>query len=88
LNAALARNWWALGIIGLLGIAVGVIALVMPAATMLALVLLFAAMLVDGVFAIVAARQHERWGWLILEGVADIFAGAIAVLWRGIAVLL
>jgi uncharacterized membrane protein HdeD (DUF308 family) len=92
LNAALARNWWALAIRGLLGIAVGVIALVMPAATMLALVLLFAAyMLVDGVFAIVAAvraaRQHERWGWLILEGVADILASAIAVLWPGITVL-
>jgi uncharacterized membrane protein HdeD (DUF308 family) len=92
LNAALVRNWWALAIRGFLGIAVGVIALVTPAAAMLALVLLFAAyVLVDGVFAIVAAlraaRQHERWGWLILEGVADILAGTITVLWPGITVL-
>jgi hypothetical protein len=77
---------------GFLGIAVGVIALVTPAAAMLALVLLFAAyVLVDCVFAIVAAlraaRQHERWRWLILEGVADILAGTITVLWPGIAVL-
>jgi uncharacterized membrane protein HdeD (DUF308 family) len=67
LNAALVRNWWALAIRGFLGIAVRVIAFVMPVAAMLALVLLFAAyVLVDGVFAIVAAlraaRQHERWG--------------------------
>ena len=92
LNAVLARNWWALAIRGLLGIAVGVIAFLMPAATMLALVLLFAAyMLVDGVFAIVAAvraaRQHERWAWLVLEGLADIAAGAIAVVWPGITVV-
>ena len=61
---------------GVVGIVVGVIAFVMPAATMLALVLLFAAyMLVDGVFAIIAAvragRQHDRWGMLVLEGLAD-----------------
>lgn len=92
LSAVLARNWWAIAIRGVLGIVVGVIAFIMPAATMLALVLLFAAyMLVDGVFAIVAAvraaRRHDRWGLLVLEGVADIAAGAIAVLWPGITLL-
>jgi uncharacterized membrane protein HdeD (DUF308 family) len=66
----------AVAIRGVLGVAVGVIALVLPAVTMLALVLLFAAYtLVDGVLAIVAAwraaRTHERWGLLALEGVAD-----------------
>jgi uncharacterized membrane protein HdeD (DUF308 family) len=64
----------------------------MPAATMLALILLFAAyMLVDGVFAIVAAvraaRQRDRWGLFVLEGVADIAAGVIAVLWPGITLV-
>lgn len=92
MSAVLARNWWALAIRGVLGIAVGLIALVLPAATMLALVLLFAAyMLVDGVFAIIAAvraaRQHERWSLLALAGVADIVAGGIAVVWPGITVL-
>lgn len=91
-NTALAGKWWAIAIRGLLGIVVGIIAFVMPAATMLALVLLFAAyMLVDGVFAIIAAvrsaQQHDRWGLLVLEGLADIAAGAIAVLWPGITVL-
>jgi uncharacterized membrane protein HdeD (DUF308 family) len=92
LSAALARNWWAISIRGLLGIAVGVITFLVPGATMLALVLLFAAyMLVDGIFAIIsavrAARQRERWGLLVLEGIVDIVVGAIAVAWPGITVL-
>jgi uncharacterized membrane protein HdeD (DUF308 family) len=91
-SAVLARNWWAFAIRGVLGIAVGLITFVIPAATMLALVLLFAVyMLLDGVFSIVAAvraaRQHDRWGLLALEGVADLVAGAIAVLWPGITVV-
>src|SRR3984893_12973960 len=92
LSAVLARNWWAVAIRGVVGMAVGVIAFIMPAATMLALILLFAAyMLVDGVFAIVAAvraaRQRDRWGLFVLEGVADIAAGVIAVLWPGITLV-
>jgi uncharacterized membrane protein HdeD (DUF308 family) len=92
MSALLARNWWVMAIRGLLGVAVGVTALVLPAATMLALVLLFAAyMLVDGAFAIIAAvraaRAHERWGLLALEGVADIVAGVIALIWPSITVL-
>lgn len=92
LSAVLARNWWAVAIRGVLGIVVGVIAFVIPAATMLALVLLFGAyMLVDGVFAIIAAvraaRRHDRWGLLVLEGVVGFVAAAIAVLWPGITLL-
>ena len=91
-GAVLVRNWWAIAVRGVVGISVGLIAFVMPAATMLALILLFAVyMLVDGVFAIVAAvraaRQHDRWGLLALEGVADLVAGVIAVLWPGITVV-
>ena len=92
MGAVLVRNWWAIAVRGVVGILVGLIAFVMPAATMLALILLFAAyMLVDGVFAIIAAvgaaRRHDRWGLLVLEGLADIVAGVIAVLWPGITVL-
>src|SRR5260370_42086907 len=42
MSAVLARNWWALAIRGVLGIAVGLLALVLPAAPMLVLVLVFA----------------------------------------------
>jgi uncharacterized membrane protein HdeD (DUF308 family) len=92
MSAALAQNWWAIALRGVLAIVFGLIALFVPAATMLSLVLLFAAyMLVDGVLAIVAAvraaRQRERWGLLVLEGVVDIIAGVVAFLWPGITVI-
>ncbi len=91
-GSVLQRNWWAVAIRGVLGIVVGVIALLMPAATMLALVLLFAAyMVVDGIFAIVAAvraaHRGDRWGFLVLEGIVSVAAGALAVLWPGLTVL-
>lgn len=92
MSAALARNWWAVALRGVFAILFGIIALVLPVVTIAALVLLFAAyMVADGIFAIVAAvraaRQHERWGWLVLEGIADLAAGAIAFLWPLITVV-
>ncbi|MGA7330030.1 MAG: DUF308 domain-containing protein [Rhodomicrobium sp.] len=48
-------------------------------------------LLVDGAFAIAsavrAARRHERWGLLVLDGIASIAAGVVALLWPGITVL-
>jgi uncharacterized membrane protein HdeD (DUF308 family) len=89
LSEVLADSWWAVGLRGLFAIAFGLICLLVPPAAILALVLLFSAyMLVDGVFAIAsgikAARNGERWGLLILEGVVDIAAGAIAFIWPAI----
>jgi uncharacterized membrane protein HdeD (DUF308 family) len=88
----LAKNWWAIGIRGALGILFGLIALFLPGATMLSLVLVFAAYaFLDGVLGIVsavrAARENERWGYLVLEGLVDIAAAAVAVLWPGITVV-
>lgn len=88
----LARNWWAIALRGVFAILFGIVALVLPSVTIAALVLLFAAyMLVDGIFAIVAAvnaaRRHERWGWLIVEGIVDLIAGAIAVVWPLVTVI-
>jgi uncharacterized membrane protein HdeD (DUF308 family) len=85
-EAVLARNWWAIALRGAFAILFGIIAILMPGVTIASLVLLFAAyMLVDGVLAIVAgvraARKHERWGALILEGIVDLVAGAIAIVW-------
>jgi len=89
LSEVLADSWWAVGLRGILAIAFGLICVVVPPAAMLALILLFSAyMLVDGVFAIAsgikAAHNGERWGLLILEGIVDIAAGAIAFLWPAI----
>ena len=92
LIGVLSRNWWAIALRGVIGILFGLVALFLPGATMLSLVLLFAAyLLVDGVFGIVsavrAARQHERWGFLLLEGIIDIITAVIMVLWPGITVI-
>lgn len=85
MSAQLARNWWAMALRGAFGIVFGLIALLMPGVTIGALVLWFAAyMLADGIFAIVAgvraAARQERWGGLILEGIVDLLAGAVAFL--------
>ena len=82
-RAALARNWWALVIRGVIAVAFGLAALVAPGVVAATLVLVFGAYaLVDGVFAIIAAvlalGKHERWGLLLLEGVLGIVAGAAA----------
>lgn len=91
-TGALAQNWWAIGIRGVLGILFGLVALALPGATMLSLVLLFGAYaFVDGAFGIVsgvkAAGRNDRWGVLVLEGLANIAFAAVAVLWPGITVV-
>jgi uncharacterized membrane protein HdeD (DUF308 family) len=92
MSGVLAENWWAIALRGVLAILFGIIAFAAPGATILSLVLLFSAyMLVDGVFAIVAAvraaRRHERWGLLVLEGIANIAVGIIVFLWPGLTVV-
>jgi len=92
LVALLARNWWAIGLRGVLAIAFGLIALFLPGATMLSLVIVFAIYAcTDGVFGIVsgvrAAQAGERWGLLVFEGLVNIAVAVIAVLWPGITVI-
>ena len=88
----LAQNWWAFAIRGVLAIIFGLIAIFQPGVTMLSLVLVFSAYaFVDGTFAIIAsvraARRHERWGFLVLEGIVNIIAAALAFLWPAITVV-
>ncbi len=88
----LVKNWWVIALRGVLAIAFGLVALGMPGATMLSLILIFAAYAcVDGVLAIISAMRvasaHERWGYLVLEGLVDIAAGVMAVMWPGLSVL-
>lgn len=91
-QALLARNWWAAALRGVCAILIGSIAIFAPAATLVALVMIFAAYsLVDGVFAIVlairGARQHERWGWLALNGVISIAAAAVALFYPALTAI-
>lgn len=92
MSEVLAESWWAVGLRGIFGILFGLICLLTPGLAVEVFVILFAAyMLVDGVFAIVAgikaARNGERWGLLILEGIVDLAAGFVAVLWPAITLI-
>src|SRR5712671_2150846 len=92
MNVVLAYSWWSLVIRGLLGIAVGVITFLVPGITFASLVLVFAAYaLIDGIVSIVgtvrAAKAHERWGSLLIEGIAGITIAGITLLWPGITAL-
>ena len=92
LSEVLAQAWWVVGLRGIFGIIFGLICLLTPGIAVQVFVILFAAyMLVDGVFAIIsgirAARNGERWGLLLLEGVVDVAAGAVAVLWPAITLV-
>ncbi|HTB15609.1 MAG TPA: HdeD family acid-resistance protein [Bryobacteraceae bacterium] len=88
----LATNWWSLVIRGVLAIVVGLVAFALPGITFGALVILFGAYaLLDGILGIAgalrASRAHERWGWLLFEGIAGIVAAAITVFWPAITAL-
>ncbi|MEL6062640.1 MULTISPECIES: HdeD family acid-resistance protein [unclassified Methylobacterium] len=85
MSAALARNWWLVALRGVVAILFGALAFIAPGAFVLSLVLFFAAYtLTDGVFAILgairAAQRHERWGFLLLEGIVDIVVAVAAAL--------
>lgn len=91
-TAALARNWWAIGLRGVFAILFAAVAFLLPGVTITSLVLLFGVyMAVDGVFAIVsgvrAAARHERWGMLIVEGVLNLGAAAVAFVYPILTVL-
>jgi uncharacterized membrane protein HdeD (DUF308 family) len=92
LIAVLAGNWWAVGLRGALAILFGLIALFLPGATMLSLVIVFAIYaFVDGVLGVVsgvrAAKEGQRWGLLVFEGLVSVAVAAIAVFWPAITVI-
>jgi uncharacterized membrane protein HdeD (DUF308 family) len=82
-------HWWALALRGVIAILFGVAVFLRPDIALEALILLFGAYaLVDGVFAIVGVFRGTRSGtprWLLLvEGVAGILAGIIALIFPGL----
>jgi uncharacterized membrane protein HdeD (DUF308 family) len=89
----LARNWWAVALRGLFALLFGVLTLIWPAISVTVLVLLFGAyVLVDGIFAVVAAisRASEgrgHWWALLLEGLVGIAAGVLTFVWPAITAL-
>jgi uncharacterized membrane protein HdeD (DUF308 family) len=91
-DVILARNWWSLVIRGVLAIMLAILTFVWPGITLQAIVLLFGAYaLLDGAFSIAgawhASKAHERWGALLLHGLAGIGAAAITILWPAITAI-
>jgi uncharacterized membrane protein HdeD (DUF308 family) len=88
---ALARRWWLFALRGALLVLFGIAALVWPGITLTVLVLyLGALLLINGVFALVAAifgTDLGGRGWLALEGALGIIAGVGTWLWPGITQL-
>ena len=92
MNLLLVHSWWSLVIRGLLAILVGILTFAWPGITLAALVLLFGAYaLIDGVVSIVgawrAAEARERWGSLLIEGIAGIIAAIVTIVWPAITAL-
>lgn len=89
---AIAGNWWALVIRGLVAILLGIFTLVLPGVTIGALVLLFGVYaLLDGILsfigAVKASRHHERWGFLVGEGIVGVLAGIATFAWPAITTI-
>lgn len=75
-------SWPAIVARGVIGILFGILALMAPVTTALSLVIVFSIYLMaDGFLAIAAAfkaaRRKSPWGWLAVEGVANIIASVI-----------
>jgi uncharacterized membrane protein HdeD (DUF308 family) len=92
LNAGLARNWWAVGLRGILAVAFGLAVLALPPPTLASLIVWFAAYLAaDGIFALLAAtwaaRRGERSLRLIYEGATNLAVAAGVLAWHVITIV-
>src|SRR5574338_1621727 len=88
----LAHNWWAVLFRGIVAVLFGLATFAAPGISLAVLVLLFGAYaFVDGIFAIASALhrrgESDRWGLLLLEGLAGIVTGVVTLFWPGLTAL-
>jgi uncharacterized membrane protein HdeD (DUF308 family) len=88
----LAPSWWALALRGLVAVLFGLAALFWPGLVLAVLIILFGAyVLVDGVFALIAAFRSSGHGMrrplLLIEGVIGILFGLLALFWPDLTAL-
>ena len=88
----LSQNWWLVVLRGALAILFGLAAFIWPGITLLTLIVLFGVYAIaDGLIAIWTgfsrSRESSRWWTFVLEGLLDIAAGVVALIWPGLATL-
>lgn len=86
------HNWWLMLLRGIFAIIFGLIALLDPGIALLALIYVFAAYaIIEGVLSLIVAiverNRLPRWGWLVVEGIAGIIVGILALVWPGLTAL-
>ena len=84
--------WWVLALRGLFAVIFGLIALIFPGIALLAFIYVFAAYaLIDGIMAVIVSLQERtssnRWVWVLVEGLAGIVIGIMALVWPGLGAL-
>ena len=87
---SIAKSWWLYALRGAAAIIFGVLAFTRPGATILALVLVFGIYaVIDGVLAVIVAFQMRevanRWWVVLLEGLAGVLVGIIALVYPNVA---
>src|ERR1051325_6550487 len=87
MHSSITVNWWAVALRGLAALVLGLLCFVLTGMALALLVALFAAyLLIDGVFALIAAFRGRSW-FLGLEGLLGVAAGIIAFLLPGLTAL-
>lgn len=92
MNETLLRQWWWLALRGAIAILFGVLAIAWPAVTLLSLAALFAAFaLVGGAVWTFGAIRHrktdDQWWVMLVLGLVSILAGAAAMLYPAMTML-
>ena len=87
---SLAKYWWLVVLRGVLAILFGLSAFLWPGLTRLVLITIFGVYAIaDGVIAIITgitrAKNSSRWWVFLLEGLVNIGAGLVALIWPGLA---
>jgi uncharacterized membrane protein HdeD (DUF308 family) len=90
-NTQLTKVRWAIGLNGLLSIAVGVVILLWPGISLYALTILFGAYALArglvGLIGTFSADAAGERGWLIVSSLLGIAVGVMVLLWTGISAL-
>jgi len=91
LAASMARSWWTFIVRGVFAILFGLICLLFPPVAIVALATLFGFwLLLDGISGLAVAwqmRSKSGWWLPLLEGIAGLVAGFLAIVWPTITAL-